>query len=457
MARRGLVGGEGLEDPIASTMEDASQRAAAIQQLIPVLRGELDDAGMLSLLLTSEIPMAACLARMELTGMPVNPGMLRRLSDELGTMAGDLQTRIFGHTETEFNINSPKQVASVLFDQLGLEPIKKTSKSKNRSTDSSVLEALSGDHPVPGLILEWRNVMKLKGTYADALPSLVHPGTGRIHSSFHQDGTATGRLSSSDPNLQNIPIRSALGARIRRAFEAPEGDGFLAVDYSQIDLRALAHLSGDPALVSAFQAGRDIHTEAAALLYDVPIDQVDKEQRRNAKAINFGIIYGMGPHRLKGELGIGYGEAKALIERYNERFAGVSSFFEQTLNGAMQTGYVTTLLGRRRFLPVLKDHGDRRVRNPAFRSAERMARNTPVQGTSADILRVAMVACDRILSRDFPSCRMVLQVHDELIFLGPVDVLRALESSVVPAMEGVIELSVPLVVHPSVGTVWSEI
>ena len=455
--RYGFQFDESLDKPLARDIDQARARAKALAQVREVLAEDLRNADLEDLLVEVEAPMAAVIGRMELTGMPVNPQRLRRLSDELGAIAGELQTKIWRQASSNFNINSPKQVAAVLFDELGLEPVKKTAKSKSRSTDSSVLEKLSEVHPMPGMILEWRNVVKLKSTYADALPALRHGGTGRIHSNFNQAVTATGRLSSTDPNLQNIPIRSDLGKRIRGAFVAPEGQGFLAIDYSQIDLRALAHLSADTELVRAFNAGGDIHSEAAALLYDVPVDEVTKDHRRNAKAINFGIIYGMGPHRLSGELKIPYKEAKHLIDRYNERFAGVNSFFDNIIDEAADTGFVKTLLGRRRYLPEIKIGRDSGRQSPAYRSAERMARNTPVQGSSADVLRLAMIAAQKELEANFPECVMALQIHDELVFMGPENQLDSLSEAMCPVMEQIVELAVPLVVNPSIGRSWAEI
>jgi DNA polymerase-1 len=455
--RYGLHFDESLNTPLARNYEQAKERADALAQLREVLAEDLRGAKLEDLLVDVEAPMASVIGQMELNGMPVDPQRLRRLSDELGAMAGVLQTKIWRQASSNFNINSPKQVAVVLFDELGLEPTKKTAKSKSRSTDSSVLEKLSGLHPMPGMILEWRNVVKLKSTYADALPALRHGGTGRIHSSFNQAVTATGRLSSTDPNLQNIPVRSELGKRIRGAFVAPDGQGFVGIDYSQIDLRALAHLSKDAELVRAFNAGGDIHAEAAALLYDLPVDEVSKDHRRNAKAINFGIIYGMGPHRLSGELKIPYKEAKHLIDRYNERFVGVNTFFDKTIEEAAETGFVKTLLGRRRYLPEIKIGKDSGRQSPAYRSAERMARNTPVQGSSADILRLAMIAVQKELEENFTECVMVLQIHDELVFMGPEHQLEDLSKAMCPVMEQIVELAVPLVVNPSIGRSWADI
>ncbi|MBR57306.1 MAG: DNA polymerase I [Myxococcales bacterium] len=456
-SERGLGDHPDIAQVVASDAEGASKRADVLLRVVPDLRSEIGEVGMKEIFETIEMPLAYVLARMESNGMPVDPMMLKRLSDELGAMAGDLQGQIHQLAGVSFNVNSPKQVAEVLFDRLGLQPGKKTQKSKSRSTDSSVLERLGKEHPLPGLILQWRNVMKLKGTYADSLPSLVHPGSGRIHSTFHQAVTATGRLSSSDPNLQNIPARSALGRRIRNAFR-PRGErGFLAVDYSQIDLRALAHLSDDTELVSAFAIGADIHTQTASIIFGVPVEDVAKEQRTAAKAINFGIIYGMGPHRLSQELSIPFAEARDLIARYNERFSGVSTFFDTVLEEASKTGFVTTLLGRRRYLPELQVETDKAKRSPAYRSAARMAMNTPVQGSSADILRLAMLRVDELLSSDFPECSLVLQIHDELVFEGPVPQLEELQVQVVDLMERVVELKVPLVVHPCIGEIWADL
>ncbi len=447
------VGPAAAQVPARGT-EAAIAQAALIARVAPDLARRVESAGMAEHLRAVETPLAAVLARMEHAGMPVDPEVLADLASELADEAALVACALHEELGFWFNVGSPKQVGEVLFDRLGLEPVRRTQKSGSRSTDSAVLEKLSASHPAPEKILAWRNIMKLKGTYADSLPALVCPETGRIHTTLHQAVAATGRLSSSDPNLQNIPVRTEVGRRIRRAFRAPRGRGFLSVDYSQIDLRVLAHLSRDPGLCAAFREGADIHTQTAAMLFEISPDQVTKDQRRQAKAVNFGIIYGMGPQRLSRELHIAMKEARALIDRYFARFARVRGFFDEVLEGARARGFVETLLGRRRNLPILqKAHG----RGAEVRAAERMAMNTPVQGGSADILRLAMLAVDAVLSARFPDCVAVLQIHDELLFEGPWERLEELQAAVTPIMEGVIELAVPLVVHPSLGQTWADV
>ena len=351
----------------------------------------------------------------------------------------------------EFNLNSPVQLRDILFTHLGLS-VKGLKKTKSGySTDADTLEKLAGVHPMPQKLLEYRAIAKLKSTYSDALPELIDPSTGRIHTSFHQALTATGRLSSSDPNLQNIPTRSEEGRRIRRAFVAASEFILLSADYSQIELRVLAHLSGDPTLIDAFARDEDIHTRTAReILGDG--HALDAEARRLAKVINFGIIYGMGPQRLAGELGISLSEAADYIKRYFERLPGVRSYMEQTLKNARECGYVTTMYGRRRYLPELNgpDGGARA-------QAERIAVNTPIQGSAADLIKLAMVRLHRTLAQRRLGARIVLQVHDELLLEVRSDSLQAVRERVISDMEGVVNMRVPLRVELKIGPNWGEL
>ncbi|MBP2675480.1 MAG: polymerase, partial [Deltaproteobacteria bacterium] len=349
-----------------------------------------------------------------------------------------------------FNINSPKQLAFLLFEKLNLPPVKKT--KTGYSTDMDVLEQLKGLHEIPSLVLEYRTLAKIRSTYVDVLPGLVDPGDGRIHSTFHQTQAATGRLSSSDPNLQNIPIRTELGRRIRAGFVADPGNTFVGADYSQVELRLLAHLSGDAELIRRFRGGDDIHTATAAAVFNVSKTEVTEEQRRKAKVINFGILYGMSPFGLSRELGIGGKEAKEYIEQYFRRYPGVKDYIEDVKASARKNGYVLTIMGRRRFL---KDIGSQ---NRVLReAAERMAVNTPIQGSAADLIKLAMIRVDREFREKHMEARLILQVHDELIVEAPDREAREAERIVTGAMEGVAKLSVPLTVSVSRGRNWGEI
>jgi DNA polymerase-1 len=358
---------------------------------------------------------------------------------------------IYEQAGGEFNINSPPQLRTVLFDRLGLSKRGVRRGKTGFSTDVDVLTRLAQEHPLPARILDYRALSKLKSTYVDALPAAVNPRTGRLHTSLNQTGAATGRLSSSEPNLQNIPIRGEEGRRIREAFIAPPGALLIAADYSQIELRVLAHLSGDPALIDAFTAGQDIHARTAAEVFDVLPGTVTADMRRAAKVINFGILYGMGPQRLAGELGISQSQAQQYIANYFERYAGVRRYMEGVLAAARECGFVTTLLGRRRPIPELRS----RERGVA-QAAERVATNTPIQGTAADLIKLAMVAVERRLADGGLSGGMILQVHDELLLEVAEADLEAARTAVREEMEGVLPLAVPLRVDVGVGRTWAE-
>jgi DNA polymerase-1 len=397
-----------------------------------------------------ELPVASVLAEMEGVGIGIDAAGLRAISKEFSEQLAGLERECFALAGHEFNLNSPIQLREVLFDQLQLSAkgLKKT--KSGFSTDADALEKLAANHPLPSKLLEYRAIAKLKSTYTDALPELIDPTSGRLHTSFHQALTATGRLSSTDPNLQNIPTRSVEGRRIRRAFVPAPGYVLLSADYSQIELRILAHLSDDATLVAAFRQHEDIHARTAAEVLGAA--KTDADARRLAKVINFGIIYGMGPQRLAGELGIPFAEATDYIKRYFERLPGVKGYLEETLRSARERGYVITMYGRRRYLPELTgpDGGARA-------QAERIAINTPIQGSAADLIKLAMVRLDRTLRQQALDARMVLQVHDELLLEVKAGVLRKTSDLVRRAMEEAAELKVPLRVELKTGPNWAQL
>ena len=395
-----------------------------------------------------EMPLVEVLAQMEQHGVAVDVSALRKLESRLADRLEELTEEIYTEAGCTFNIDSPKQLSEVLFDRLEL-PVQRKTKS-GRSTDQAVLEALAWQHPVPRLMLEYRQLSKLKSTYVSKLPGLIYPATGRIHASFNQTITATGRLSSSDPNLQNIPVRSELGQEIRRAFVPGEaGHCLLAADYSQIELRLMAQLSGDENLRNAFAAGSDIHRYVAAQVFGVGLDEVDADQRRKAKAVNFGIIYGQTPFGLSRSIGVSVEEAAAFIKDYFGRYPDITRFIESTIESARKNGYVETLLGRRRPLPNIAS-ANRNVRE----LAQRMAVNTVVQGSAADVIKVAMVNLYRRIQREGLGLRMILQVHDELVFELPTDQAQEMTQLVRHEMEHAIDLDVPLLVDVATGPDW---
>ena len=399
-----------------------------------------------------ELPLARVLAKIECRGIQLDSAYLRALGQEVGTLATQLEAEIHQLAGLSFNISSNKQLADVLFVKLALPVVRKT--KTGASTDADTLEELAALHPVPAKIVEYRGLMKLKGTYIDALPALVNPRTGRLHTSFNQAVAATGRLSSSDPNLQNIPIRTELGRRIRQAFVARPGYQLVSADYSQIELRVLAHFSQDPGFVAAFRAGDDIHQRTAAEVFDIPADAVTSEHRRVAKAINFGLVFGQTDFGLAQALRIPRGQARAYIDNYFRRYSGVRAYMERTIAEARASGEVTTILGRRRPLPEIRSS---RVQDRNY--AERIARNTPIQGSAADLLKLAMIAVDTGLetspSHEF-GAELLLTVHDELVFEVPTERVAAFCPWVKSKMENVLPLSVPLVVDVGTGTTWGD-
>ena len=427
--------------------EDADVALQAAEKMEPML----EEADLMRLFQELEVPLVPLLSKLEMNGVALDVDQLNELSKELGVRLEGIEERCFKLAGHEFNLNSPQQLGKILFEELGLPQLKKTKKKTAYSTDMSVLVQLAETHPLPAEILEYRSVAKLKGTYVDTLPNLVNPDSGRVHTSFNQTVTATGRLSSSDPNLQNIPIRTDLGERIRACFIASPGRLMVSADYSQVELRVLADLSDDPLLIEDMTSGLDVHTQTASRLFEVPPAEVTKEQRARAKTVNFGVLYGMSAFRLAREQKIELAEAQGIIERYLGRYKGIAAFQQKNLTQARERGYVTTLLGRRRFLPAI-NYRDRVARQ----SAERMALNTPIQGTAADIIKLAMLKVDQMMQQEFPQALMTLQVHDELVFEVPEKEVKNFAGRVKQVMEGVFTLKVPLQVDVNWGRNWAE-
>ena len=395
-----------------------------------------------------EVPLIPVLARMEQRGVLIDGDLLKRQSTEMAKQIHKLEQESHDAAGQPFNLGSPKQLQEILFDKLGLPVIRKTPTGQP-STAEDVLQELAVDYELPSLILEYRSLSKLKSTYTDRLPEQINPRTGRVHTSYHQAVAATGRLSSSDPNLQNIPVRTPLGRRIRQAFIAPEGWLIMACDYSQIELRIMAHLSGDPGLLEAFRDKVDVHQATASEVFGVPYNEVGNDQRRAAKAINFGLMYGMSAFGLSRQLNIGRAEAQAYMDTYFMRYPGVQQFMEHTREKARDLGYVETLFGRRLYLPDINaSNGQRR------QAAERAAINAPMQGTAADIIKRAMIEVDLWLQKQKPAANLVMQVHDELVFEVQADQHEALEKAVVERMGSAAELDVPLVVDTGHGPDW---
>ncbi|OYV77837.1 MAG: DNA polymerase I [Chromatiales bacterium 21-64-14] len=427
--------------------EDADITLRLHQTLWPRLQ---ETPSLLRLFEEIEMPLVPVLSRIERAGVLVDCEMLRRHSGELAQRLAALEREVYESAGETFNLGSPKQLQEVLFSKMGLPVLQKTPGGQP-STAEPVLQELALDYPLPRLILEYRGLSKLKSTYTDRLPEQVNPGTGRVHTSYHQAVAATGRLSSSDPNLQNIPVRTAEGRRIRQAFVAPAGLRIVAADYSQIELRIMAHLSRDSGLLSAFAAGADIHRATASEVFGVPPAQVSDDQRRSAKAINFGLIYGMSAFGLARQLGIDRGAAQQYVDRYFARYPQVKEFMDLTREQARTLGYVETLFGRRLYLPEIRSRNQQRQR-----AAERTAINAPMQGTAADIIKRAMIRVDRWLQECRIPARMVMQVHDELVFEVPEDQVEPTIAGVRQHMAEAAQLLVPLVVDIGVGDNWDE-
>jgi len=427
--------------------EDADITLRLHRHLMPRLE---EEPRLAALFRDIEMPLVPVLSRIERNGVRVDVDMLRRQSVELAERADAVELKAHNLAGEVFSIASPKQIQAILYDKLGLPVTAKTAKGQP-STAESVLQELAAEHELPALILEHRALAKLKSTYTDKLPELVNPRTGRIHTSYHQAVAATGRLSSSDPNLQNIPVRTTEGRRIREAFVADEGCRLVAADYSQIELRIMAHLSGDEGLKAAFAAGADIHRATAAEVFGAALDKVSDEQRRAAKAINFGLIYGMSAFGLGRQLGIDRASAQQYVDLYFERYPGVKAFMDRTREEARERRYVETVFGRRLYLPEINSANFQRRQY-----AERTAINAPMQGTAADLIKMAMIEVDRWIRDECPEVRIILQVHDELVLEVPEGDVEAVTDAVKPMMSGVAELSVPLVVEAGSGPNWAE-
>ena len=441
----GLAVPQGEGAPSAGMFE-----AAALAALVQPLSAKLKADGSWQLYTGMELPLLGVLLAMELAGVAVSPEVLAGISGQISSRIQQLHDEVIELAGEDFNIDSPKQLGHILFEVLGLDT-KKSKKNKNGwSTNATVLEKLSADHPLPAKVIEYRELRKLSSTYLDALPAMTSPRDGRIHTSFNQAVTATGRLSSSDPNLQNIPVRTELGRSIRTAFVAPEDGVFLSADYSQIELRLLAHLSGDEGLIGAFRSGEDFHAHTAAGVFGVPVEAVTPEMRSRAKAVNFGIVYGQQAFGLGQSLHIPMAEAQAMIDAYYGAYPGVRTYLDAVVAQASECGYATTMFGRKRHIPELSA-GNANLRH----FGERTAMNHPMQGSAADIIKLAMIRVDARLREEGLAAKMVIQVHDELDFECPNGEVEALTALVREVMEGVVELAVPLTVDVQTGPNWA--
>ncbi|MFO7729676.1 MAG: DNA polymerase I, partial [Spirochaetia bacterium] len=430
--------------------EYAAEDADVTLRFYEVFAPRLEEMGFTSLFTEIEMPLVSILARMELRGIRLDAEPLQQYSEEMSRELDEIQQKIYSEVGYEFNISSTKQLQEVLFVERKLKPVKKT--KTGYSTDLNVLQQLSEEDIVPQLVLRHRGVSKLKSTYVDTLPELINEHTGRIHSRFIQTGTATGRLSSRDPNLQNIPIREEAGRRIRKAFVPQQGWKLISADYSQIELVVLAHLSGDPELQEAFRSGSDVHSRTGALIFGIDPQDVSPEQRRIAKTINFGVMYGMSGFRLSNELKIPRARADEFITAYFNRYAKIQEYIHKTVESTEKLGYSETMLGRRRYIQGINSR-NRTEKN----GAERIAVNTPIQGTAADIVKLAMIKIDRKLEADQLSLRMLLQIHDELIFEAPAEKAEEYAGLIRTEMEDAIKLSIPLNVSVEIGDSWGEL
>jgi DNA polymerase-1 len=434
--------------PIEKVASWAAERACAPLALLEKLQPLLIEKKCDTLFNTVEMPLVAVLGDLEWHGIRVDTELLKTLSVTYGAQLQALSDEIYALAGESLNLNSPKQIGEVLFDKLLIPAAKKT-KSGGHSTSFEVLEKLAPDYPIVQKILDYRELQKLLSTYIDSLPAQILVNSGRIHSSFNQTIAATGRLSSTNPNLQNIPIRSELGKKIREAFIAADGYVLISADYSQIELRILAHLSRDPLLIQAFTDDQDIHTQTASAIYKIFPELVTSEMRRVAKTINFGLMYGMGPINLSRQLGISFGEAKLFIETYFQQFPTIKQYMESTIVSARQLGFSETLLGRRRYLPEI-NASNKNIRE----AAERTAINTPVQGTAADIIKIAMINIHRELSGFCGDAKMLLQVHDELVFEVPEKDAESMKLWIIEKMSSAYALNVPLKVEAGFAVNW---
>lgn len=443
------IGNSTEGSPIEQVAQDFGQRVLCIYRLQDMLFRRLSEEGMDRVYYEIEMPVIEILAKMQSTGIKIDTTLLSDLSKELQTQLVQIEQKVFALAGEQFNINSHQQLSNILFNKLKLRPTKKT--KTGYSTDNSTLQELSAYHELPQQVVNYRLLFKLKSTFVDGLIPLVDPKTKRIYTTLHQTSTATGRLSSSDPNLQNIPIRGEWGLRIRDAFIAEEGSVLMSADYSQIELRVLAHLSSDQRLIEAFKNDKDIHTTTASVLFKVPEDKVDREMRRVAKVVNFGIIYGMSPYGLSEALKISTSEATDYIERYFSLHSGVKHYLQQIVKTARQTGFVSTLFGRKRWIQDINSS------NTNLRQqAERIALNTPIQGTAADLIKLAMIRIDKVLIEAKLKTKMLLQIHDELLFEIPKGEIEVAMGIVKTSMEEAAQLAVPLKVEIKYGRSWGE-
>ena len=439
--------------PIQPAVEYASADADMTARLRESLEGPLAAQQLDHLMTDLEMPLVPVLVAMQRNGIKVDAGVLHEMSRDLNEQLMQVEQGLYSSIGHSVNLNSPQQLSDVLFNELGLPKTKRT-KTGSYSTDANSLEALKGVHPVVDQILDYRQISKLKSTYVDALPEMIDPGTSRIHTSYNQTGSATGRISSSDPNLQNIPIRTELGRQVRRAFVAQDAPEWLlfSADYSQIELRVLAHLSQDPDLLEAFRKGEDIHSSTASLMFDVPINQVDADMRRIAKVLNFGVIYGLSPHGIAQQTGFSREEGAKFIDTYFSKYPGIGDYLDNVKAKTREAQYVETLLRRRRYVPEI-NASNFHVRG----AAERMAINMPIQGTAADIMKLAMVRVHSRMEQENVQSKMLLQVHDELVFEVPRDELTAIKDLVIDEMSSAMELDVSLKVDVKWGDNWGDL
>ncbi len=444
--------------PVAQAAPYAAADVDMTLRLIPQLKAELREKNAEALLTDLEMPLIPVLAQMEMHGIRLDTEHLSRMSAELDKQLRKIEQSIYRAVGEEFNLNSPVQLSRALFQTLQLEPPDRSRKTStgSYSTSAEILEMMREQHPVVASILDYRELSKLKSTYVDALPQQVNPATGRVHTSYNQAGSVTGRLASTDPNLQNIPIRTELGRRVRKAFVAEPGWRLVAVDYSQVELRIAAHMAQDQAMLDAFRAGQDIHAATAAAVFNVPLGKVTKEQRRDAKAINFGLLYGMSAFGLTRTTELTLAESENFVKAYFEKFPGVRAYLDRTKELARSRGYVETLLGRRRYFPVLQRPGTTREDAVLRARAEREAINAPIQGTAADIMKRAMAAMAQALAGRKLKARMLLQVHDELVFECPESEVADLARLAVQIMEGAFPLDAPLQAEARMGHNWDE-
>ena len=439
---------------IGSAAPYAAADAEVTLRLVPILEKRMEERNCSKIFEEIEMPLVSVLISMEREGITLDTGFFEKFGGEIGERLAEIETEVHDHVGHSFNLNSTQQLSKVLFEDLKLEPPdrgKKTA-SGHYSTSAAVLDELKGKHPVVDLLLEYRELAKLKSTYLDALPQEINPRTGKVHTSFNQTGSVTGRLASSEPNLQNIPTRTELGRKVRLGFVASEGHTLLSVDYSQIELRIVAHMAGDRAMLEAFREGQDIHATTAAAIYDIPLNEVTKDQRRHAKAINFGLIYGMSSFGLSRSTDLTLGEAENFVKDYFEHFPGVKKYLDNIRNLAARQGFVETMLGRRRYFPNLANPVNVMMRN----REEREAINAPIQGTAADIMKIAMIKVDETLRSSKLRARLILQVHDELVLEVPVDQLEDTVKMVRQVMEEAYKLDIPLLTEARSGINWGS-